>query len=83
MRGYARFINAAHRAAEIRRPKFGLTPAEIEVLRALPDGATLDMIASDFRKSRKTIERHVCSIYQKLAVSNRSQAIERARAQRV
>jgi LuxR family maltose regulon positive regulatory protein len=79
MRGYARFVNAAVEAAKARRPGFALTPTELAILRALPEGRTLEAIAADFQKSRKTIERHVGSIYQKLEVSNRAQAIRRAR----
>jgi two-component system secretion system response regulator SalR len=55
-----------------------LTPAEIDVLRALPDGITLDAIAKTMGKSRKTIERQVGSIYAKLEVGNRAQAVQRA-----
>ena len=79
IRGYARFINAAAAAAAASRPALGLTPAEIAVLRALPDGVTLAEIAAGFGKSKKTVERQVESIYGKLHVSNRAQAIQRAR----
>ena len=78
MRGYARFYNQACLAAQAARPRHGLTPAEIDVLRALPDGITLDAIAKTMGKSRKTIERQVGSIYAKLEVGNRAQAVRRA-----
>lgn len=79
MRGYARFINAACRAAALARPHVGLTDAELEILAALPDGNTLGVIASSLGKSRKTVEKQVSSVYAKLQVANRSQAVRRAR----
>jgi ATP/maltotriose-dependent transcriptional regulator MalT len=79
IRGYARMINSAATAVAANRPALGLTPAEMEVLRALPDGVTLAEIAAGFGKSKKTVERQVESIYGKLHVSNRAQAIRRAR----
>ena len=79
MRGYARFINEACVAAAQARPALGLTTAELEVLRALPDGVTLGSIASSLGKSRKTVEKQVGSIYAKLQVANRAEAIRRAR----
>ena len=77
--GYARFVNAVAAAAAATRPKAGLTPAELQILRALPAGSTINRIASDFGKSPKTVERQVQSIYGKLHVSNRAQAVQRAR----
>ncbi len=38
MRGYARFLNEACRAANRVRPSHGLTEAEMEILKALPAG---------------------------------------------
>ena len=77
--GFARAINAAAVAAAAVRPKAGLTPAELQILRALPSGTTINRIASAFGKSPKTVERQVQSIYGKLHVSNRAQAVQRAR----
>lgn len=79
MLGYARLVNAVAVAAAATRPKVGLTPAELQILRALPSGTTITRIASDFGKSPKTVERQVQSIYGKLHVSNRAQAVQRAR----
>lgn len=79
MRGYARLINSVAAASKASFSDHGLTPSELEVLRVLPDGETLATIAQGMKKSRKTIERQVGSIYQKLQVSNRAQAIRRAR----
>jgi len=79
MRGYARFLNEACRVADSARPRHGLTEAELEILKALPAGMTLGSLASSLGKSRKTVERQVGSIYAKLHVANRAQAIQRAR----
>lgn len=79
MRGYAKFLNEACAAAARIRPRHGLTEAELEVLKALPDGLTLAAIASSLGKSRKTVERQVGNIYAKLHVANRAQAVQRAR----
>jgi ATP/maltotriose-dependent transcriptional regulator MalT len=79
LRGYARAINAASEAVLRHAPPFGLTQAELDVLRLLPDGTTLAQIAQSSGRSRNTIARHVGSIYDKLAVSNRTQAVQRAR----
>jgi ATP/maltotriose-dependent transcriptional regulator MalT len=79
MRGYAKFLNRACVAANAARPTHGLTPAELEILRALPAGMTLATLASSLGKSRKTVERQAGSIYAKLHVANRAQAIQRAR----
>jgi len=77
--GYARFLNAACRLSGAARPAHPLTAAELEIMRALPEGTTLATIAASLGKSKKTVERQVGSIYAKLHVANRAQAIRRAR----
>jgi DNA-binding CsgD family transcriptional regulator len=79
MRGYARAINAARESFIRHSPPFGLTPSELQILRLLPEGTTLAEIATSFGRSRNTVARHVASIYDKLSVSNRTQAVQRAR----
>jgi DNA-binding CsgD family transcriptional regulator len=79
LRGYARFLNEACGVARAAQPPHPLTAAELEIMRALPGGMTLATIASSLGKSRKTVERQVGSIYAKLHVANRAQAIQRAR----
>jgi DNA-binding CsgD family transcriptional regulator len=79
MRGYARFVNQACASAVLTRPRFGLTDAELEILKALPEGVTLAAIATALGKSRKTVEKQVGSIYSKLEVGNRAEAVRRAR----
>ena len=72
-------LESGVRAANTARPSHGLTEAEMEVLKNLPGGSTLGTIASSLGKSKKTVERQVGSIYAKLHVANRAQAIRRAR----
>jgi DNA-binding CsgD family transcriptional regulator len=79
MRGYVRLLNVVAATVARTRPQIHLTPAEAAVLRALPEGKTLKDIAAELHKSHKTIERQVGSIYGKLDVSNRAQAIQKAR----
>ena len=54
-----------------------LTPAELRVLKLLPTNTYLQM-AEVLYVSRNTVKTHLRSIYQKLGVESRSQAIERA-----
>jgi LuxR family transcriptional regulator, maltose regulon positive regulatory protein len=54
-----------------------LTPAELRVLKLLPTSTYLQM-AEVLDVSRNTVKTHLRSIYQKLGVESRSQAIERA-----
>jgi LuxR family transcriptional regulator, maltose regulon positive regulatory protein len=54
-----------------------LTPAELRVLTLLPTSTYLQM-AEVLYVSRNTVKTHLRSIYQKLGVESRSQAIERA-----
>ena len=78
-RGYARLINASRLAFRQHEPPLELTPAEMQVLVALPDGTTVAALADTFGKSRKTVEAQLSSIYRKLDVTNRAQAIRRGR----
>ncbi len=54
-----------------------LTAAELRVLKLLPT-STYPQIAANLYISRNTVKTHLRSIYQKLGVASRSQAIERA-----
>jgi len=79
MRGYGLFINAAFASARRRRPAFGLTPAELEILKSLPSGDTFASIANARGTSRRTVERQVDTLYAKLGARNRTDAINKAR----
>ena len=54
---------------------FGLTPRELEVLALLPKGRMSSQIASDLFISEATVKTHLSSIYRKLSVANRSEAV--------
>ena len=54
-----------------------LTAAEVRILKLLPTSTYLQMAATLY-VSRNTIKTHLRSIYQKLGVASRSEAIERA-----
>jgi LuxR family maltose regulon positive regulatory protein len=54
-----------------------LTTAELRILKLLPTSTYLQM-ADTLYISRNTVKAHLRSVYQKLGVTSRSQAIERA-----
>ena len=56
-----------------------LTSAEARVLELLPTQLTVDEIATRLILSANTVKSHVGAIYRKLAVSSRTEAVERAR----
>lgn len=57
---------------------FGLTPRELEVLALLPKGKMSAQIAADLFVSEATVKTHLSSIYRKLSVANRSEAVAQA-----
>ena len=56
-----------------------LTDRELDVLRLMAGGLKYKEIASKLFISLNTVRFHVKTIYGKLSVNNRTQAIERAR----
>jgi LuxR family transcriptional regulator, maltose regulon positive regulatory protein len=56
-----------------------LSPRELEVLHLIVDGATNKEIADELVLTVNTVKRHISNIFGKLEVSNRAQAIGRAR----
>jgi DNA-binding CsgD family transcriptional regulator len=56
----------------------GLTQRETEVLAWVTEGKTSDEIASILRTARRTVEKHLEHIYQKLGVETRTAAAARA-----
>jgi ATP/maltotriose-dependent transcriptional regulator MalT len=55
-----------------------LTPRELEVLRLIADGLSNQEIASKLIIAVGTVKAHASSIYNKLGVNNRAQAVRRA-----
>jgi LuxR family maltose regulon positive regulatory protein len=59
-----------------RGQDYGLTSAELRVLSFLPTYRSLQEIADRLNLSRPTVKTHVASIYDKLGVPGRSEAVE-------
>ncbi len=55
--------------------RFGLTPREIEVLRALKEGATYQGVATQLGIEVGTVQTYIRSIYRKLQVENAVRAV--------
>jgi LuxR family transcriptional regulator, maltose regulon positive regulatory protein len=78
-------LATAKRAAGVVRPATGATLSEREhtVLRLLTGGRSEREIGRELYLSFNTVHSHVKSIYRKLGVSSRSEAIARARDERL
>ncbi|MDG4823954.1 response regulator transcription factor [Asanoa sp. WMMD1127] len=70
------FFAAAGRTAE---PFPDLTPSERNVLQLMARGLSNEVIADELSLSAKTVRNYVSSIFSKLQVASRAQAIVRAR----
>jgi DNA-binding NarL/FixJ family response regulator len=55
--------------------EYKLTPREKEILRSLVDGASYKKIADLYMVSISTIRTHICSIYNKLHVNSKAEAV--------
>ncbi|PJF48259.1 MAG: DNA-binding response regulator [Chloroflexi bacterium] len=64
--------------AEATEPKPTLTPREIEVLEQVSRGLPSKLIAHELGVSESTVKFHLSSIYAKLGVASRTEAISRA-----
>ena len=64
-------------AASDVKPEFLLTPREIEVLEALAEGLSNKAIARKLDISQHTVKFHIKSLFRKLGVRSRSQAVIR------
>jgi LuxR family maltose regulon positive regulatory protein len=59
--------------------RWGLTPAELQVLQFLPTYLSFREIAERLCVSTNTVKTHARAVYRKLDVSSRAEAVERAR----
>ncbi|GAA0404807.1 response regulator transcription factor [Microbispora corallina] len=73
------YFAAAPAGGRAARPLPELTDREVEVLRLVADGLNNAEIARRLVLSEKTVRNHVSSIFAKLRVDDRGQAIVRAR----
>lgn len=74
-------LQAAHdmaRLAKRLKPTTDLTPAETELLRSVAAGRTIVELARETYFSERTVRRHLQSLYLKLGVQNRAEAIAAA-----
>jgi LuxR family transcriptional regulator, maltose regulon positive regulatory protein len=60
-------------------PSEALTLRELEIVRELPTMSTVEEIASALFVSANTVKTHVRSVYQKLGVTSRRDAVAEAR----
>lgn len=68
-------------AALVRRSEtFSLSPRELQIVTQLHRGEPLKILAGSLFISEATLKTHLASIYRKLEVKNRLQAIERVRS---
>jgi DNA-binding NarL/FixJ family response regulator len=58
--------------------RLALTEREMEVLRRLPTSLTLGQMAAQLFVSRKTVQNNASSLYRKLGVATRSEAVAQA-----
>ncbi len=59
---------------DARAPSHGLTSRELEVLRLVAQGRTNGRVAEALCVSEQTVKFHLCNIYRKLGVGNRTEA---------
>lgn len=57
----------------------GLRPREIEIMGLIAEGLSNRQIAARLVITEKTVKNHICSIYQRFGVTERSQAVSRWR----
>ncbi|AZA10288.1 response regulator transcription factor [Corynebacterium pseudopelargi] len=67
----------------VAQPQQALSSREIEILQELASGATNKALAAKLFISQATVKTHLVHIYSKLGVSNRTEAITKAREQRL
>lgn len=66
-------------AIERKGEKFSLSPRELQIVTQLHRGETLKLLAGSLFITEATLKTHLASIYRKLGVNTRLQAIEKVR----
>jgi DNA-binding NarL/FixJ family response regulator len=66
-----------------RNPQVLLTPREMDILQALVDGCSYKMIASRTKISVETVRNYIKSVYTKLQVHSKSEAVAKALKERI
>jgi DNA-binding NarL/FixJ family response regulator len=61
-----------------KRDAAHLTPRELEILSLIVEGHSSKIVADMLFVSKRTVDFHLDNIYEKLQVSNRMQALQRA-----
>lgn len=84
IRGYQRLLEPlglgpARRSSPLPEPQGALSSRELDVLRCLTQMMTTEEIAQQMYLSANTVKTHLKSIYRKLAVTRRGDAVRRAR----
>ena len=74
---------AAHLMTGVQHPRETLSVREIELLKLMATGVTNKQLAQSLFISEATVKTHLVHIYRKLNVTNRTAAINTARAQRL
>jgi two-component system nitrate/nitrite response regulator NarL len=64
-------VHAAEAAREARRPAETLTRRELDIMRAVAEGATNKEIGTRFNLSEQTVKNHLSTIFDKVGVSSR------------
>lgn len=64
---------------ELQATRIQLTRGELSVLRALSTNATLNDVALSMHLSRNTVKTHLASVYRKLGVGSKSEALRMVR----
>jgi DNA-binding NarL/FixJ family response regulator len=74
----ARRLGVLAEPGAVAAPPLPISPRERDVLRALAGGATNSAIAGSLGMSPHTVKQHASSIFRKLGVRNRAEAVHRA-----
>jgi DNA-binding NarL/FixJ family response regulator len=61
----------AHAVHGVRTPRFGLTPRELDIVKAIVAGASNKEIADSLRISPQTVKHHLTSIFEKTSATSR------------